>query len=344
MLEGKNIVELSKEILRRAGAKKDYLAPTDELKATSSRTLVLPEGIEYPITSYAHNQISQRLDIPKKYYDRILLKYPQLWAVTVNKLFKKEPERRMIRTLDGQVRAFLSDRYRRLENEDIAEVIIPILMEYSGLIIQSTEITDRRMYISAVYPKLVAEVKPGDIIQAGLQISNSEIGAGTWEASYFSWRLSCSNGMKFKELGIRQAHVGRKVEEEGELSRFYSDETRELDDRAIISKTKDIVKALLDGSSFGVILNKLRQSTEDTVKNIPGTVELIATNYQLSEKESESALENIIREGNLNRYGIANGISFAANESTDYDRMIELQGIGGKIIDLAPEQWSKLKQ
>jgi hypothetical protein len=35
----------------------------------------------------------------------------------------------MLRTLDGQVRAVLSDRYRRLDNFDLAESVLPILQQ-----------------------------------------------------------------------------------------------------------------------------------------------------------------------------------------------------------------------
>ena len=35
----------------------------------------------------------------------------------------------MVRTLDGQVRAVLSDRYRRLDNYDLAENVLPILQQ-----------------------------------------------------------------------------------------------------------------------------------------------------------------------------------------------------------------------
>ncbi|MBL0089244.1 MAG: hypothetical protein IPP44_22195 [Ideonella sp.] len=33
----------------------------------------------------------------------------------------------MVRTLDGQARAFLSDRYRRLDNYDLCEHVLPML-------------------------------------------------------------------------------------------------------------------------------------------------------------------------------------------------------------------------
>ena len=34
----------------------------------------------------------------------------------------------MVRTLDGKARAFLSDRYHRIDNEQIAEAVLPVLL------------------------------------------------------------------------------------------------------------------------------------------------------------------------------------------------------------------------
>jgi len=39
----------------------------------------------------------------------------------------EKPERRMVRTLDGSTRAFLSDRYRPLDNFDLAHEVFHVL-------------------------------------------------------------------------------------------------------------------------------------------------------------------------------------------------------------------------
>jgi len=72
-------------------------------------------------------------------------KHPDVLASTVNALFQREPDQRMIRTLDGRVRAFLSDRYRPLDNDELAEVVFPTLANLDVEIL-SCEITERRLY------------------------------------------------------------------------------------------------------------------------------------------------------------------------------------------------------
>jgi len=48
-----------------------------------------------------------------------------------------------------------------------------------GARIESCELTDTRMYIKVVNERIQTEVVPGDIVQAGILISNSEVGMGS---------------------------------------------------------------------------------------------------------------------------------------------------------------------
>ena len=56
---------------------------------------------------------------------------------------------------------------------------LPILGGLPDIRFESYQITESRMYIKAVNPRLQAEVSPGDIVQAGVIISNSEVGLGS---------------------------------------------------------------------------------------------------------------------------------------------------------------------
>ena len=50
----------------------------------------------------------------------------------VNKLFEREPSMRMVRTLDDRARAFLSDRFRRIDNDLILAKTLPKLANAAG--------------------------------------------------------------------------------------------------------------------------------------------------------------------------------------------------------------------
>ena len=47
----------------------------------------------------------------------------------------------MVRTLDGTARAFLSDRYHRMDDDAFAEVVLPAISETPGAEVESCGIT-----------------------------------------------------------------------------------------------------------------------------------------------------------------------------------------------------------
>ena len=72
-----------------------------------------------------------------------------------------------------EVRAVLSERYRRLDNFDLAESVLPVLQQLPEVRFESVELTETRMYLKCVTPRLEYEMAPGDVVQAGVVISNS---------------------------------------------------------------------------------------------------------------------------------------------------------------------------
>ena len=65
----------------------------------------------------------------------------------------------MVRTLDGRVRAFLSHCYRPLDHHDLAEAVLPSLVN-SKAEVHSCEITPTRMYIKEVVPGIQQTAPP----------------------------------------------------------------------------------------------------------------------------------------------------------------------------------------
>ena len=68
---------------------------------------------------------------------------------------------------------------------------------------ESCQLTDSRMYIKVVNTRLEAEVVPGDIVQSGIIISNSEVGLGSVSIQPLVYRLVCSNGMVVNDAQTR---------------------------------------------------------------------------------------------------------------------------------------------
>ncbi|MBQ1915450.1 MAG: DUF932 domain-containing protein, partial [Selenomonadaceae bacterium] len=186
---------------------------------------------EFCVNDLAHQQISARLGIPYRYYQKMQTEQPRLLDENVNTWFQQTPERRMMRVMGGNVRAFLSDRYRRLDHLELCAAVLPIIHGMKGASIESCEVTETHMYLKVINKRLKAEVTVGDVVQAGFVISNSEVGMGSLKVEPLVYRLVCKNGMICKDFAQKKYHVGRQaggtLEEAYEI---YSDETLKQDD------------------------------------------------------------------------------------------------------------------
>jgi len=279
-------------------------AADGEMRFVDTPRLTL-QGVDdgqFGIKHHAHRQIGQRCEIHAKYYDRMLNDAPALLATNVNHWLSNEPEKRMVRTLDGSARAFLSERYRPLDNMDLAEQVIPAMMD-AGCEVVSCEVTDLRMFIKAVAPRIEGEIKKGDVVQAGLSISNSEVGSGSIRVEPLIYRLICTNGMTVPEHGLKKYHVGRKngdLVEGLNASELFSDETKRADDKALWLKVRDTVRGVLDQVVFNRILDKMRESTEKVIEgDVVKAVEVTKDRLRLTDNERGSVLTHLIQGGDL---------------------------------------------
>lgn len=350
MKQGKSIVELATEIQRQADAKADYVVDTREM-ALDPFTLDLNIGseIKTPLATIAHRQIGTHVGIPAAYYDRMLTQAPALLAGNVNHWWHNQPARRTIRTLDGNTRAYLSDRYRRIDNDEIAEIVLPILLESGDIRVISSEITDRRMYITAVFPKLEREIITkagvGRPVQAGITISNSEIGLGQFNVSPLIYELVCTNGM-ITSHALKKYHVGRRAESEDGSYEIFSDETRKADDKALMLKVRDVVRSSMNEASFAHQVNVLQEATrtEEIIAPV-AAIEVLTKRNKITGEEGNSVLTNLIKGGDLTKYGLAQAVTEVANtDQVSYDRAVELHQLGGSIIDLNRSEWKNIAE
>lgn len=361
MKTGKTLVELATEIERRANSKRDLVANTKNIhmaeRATEAPWLTVGEH-DFGINSIAHDQIAAHTEIPKVYYDKMRAVAPALLTSNVNEWFSRFPAPRMVRVLDGNARAFLSDKFRTdMENEDLANALLPVIADL-GLQVSSCEITDRRMYIKAVDPKVVRELAKtgarfGDgghtIVRTAspaITISNSEVGHGAWSVRGGYYDGFCSNLAFFGERSMRQAHVGGKhTIAEGELYAMLSDRSRRLDSAALYSKLTDVVKGVFDRVMFDQLIDKVEDSHADKITgDVVKVMDVTAKKIGLTETEGKSALRHLIEGGDLSRFGMMNAITRMSADIESYDRATDLEVIGARIIELPKTDWKVLAE
>jgi polyhydroxyalkanoate synthesis regulator phasin len=187
-------------------------------------------------------------------------------------------------------------------------------------------------------------VKRGDTVQAGIVISNSEVGQGSLRVEALDYWLSCTNGMITGEV-VRKAHLGRRNGHDAidDAQEFFRDETRQANDRAFFLSLQDTVGGMFDQRRFNLRLNKYRAASGMAIVNeVPEVVEIVAKRFSLTQDESKSVLSHLIKGGDLSQYGLANAITRAAQDVESYDRSTDMEAIGGDVIALPPSQWHTL--
>lgn len=342
MKQGRTIVQLAQELERQRFARRDYLSDTRNLGITTARgvsKLTLSMGTDtetFVLHELAHKQIADRLQIPQRYYNKMRVEYPDLLDNNINSWFSKTPERRMIRTLDGNVRAFLSDRYRRLDNLELADAVLPIIQEMKSAEVVSSQITDTHMYIKVINKKLKAEVAVGDVVQAGIVISNSEVGLGSLKVEPLLYRLVCKNGLIVKDYAQKRYHVGKQIDSDDSAYEIFSDETLAQDDKAFFMKVQDTVRTAIDEVKFNLSVEKLRAAmSESTGPDPVKTVEVLADQYILNQNERGSILRHFIIGADNSKYGLINAVTRASQDIKDYTRATELERLGGELMTMS---------
>ena len=349
MKRGLSLTELAAKIEANKELKADFVAPAKslimEVQADAAVALTAPGVGSFPILGTAHDQIGTKTGVPAKYYDRMLNEAPDLLAANVNRWLSRDGDRRMLRTLGGDLRAFLSDRYNRVENEEIAEAVLPVLAATPGIEIVASEVTERRMYMLATTGKVQGEVKKGDVVQAGVMISNSEIGYGAVSIRPMVYRLVCLNGMVVPDGKLTARHVGRRVSESEDLNAMFSDETRRADDRALLLKVRDVVRHSLDEAVFNRTVDKMRGLTEGKVEGDPAkAVEVLARKVGANESERGGILRALIEGGDLSAFGLLNAVTYQAHGAENFDRAVEFEQMGGQLLELPKSEWREILQ
>lgn len=349
MKTGKTLQELAVELDRQVKSRKDFIASTDALEAEVEEGRVKLKGFNgggHDLTDYAHGQMAETLSIPKKYYDRMAGAAPDLLAHNINHWLKAEPSRRLVRTLDNRVRAVLSDKYRPLDNFDLAQVTLPIFAE-QGAAVVSSELTERRLYLKATLQTMRAEISTsrtkGDIVEAGIVISNSEVGAGALRVEPMIYRLVCLNGMISSDTRMRKYHVGKSADGDG-VFEYLSTEARAADDKAFWLKVRDVVKGAFNRDLFDALVRKIETAATEEIGavKLEKFVEEVTDRFALPDGTQEGILRHLIEGGNLNKWGAVNALTRAAHDVDDYDLSVEMERAGGKILELSSADWKEI--
>ena len=339
------LIALAEELERQKESRMDVIVPSNGIFAQPTvddveLNFVVPgengdEGKVMPLTDWAHNQVSAKLDIPLKYYRRMREEAPQLLARNINEwlparnkeLMSKPKDRKLLlRTLDGSVRAVLSDRYKIMDNHDLLLRSLEQFREV-GAELHRADLTPNHMYIKATVPHTVEEIRKGDRVIPGVIIQNSEVGAGAFKVLPFMLREICSNGM-IGESTITKIHLG-KQRDTGIIK--FSQETQIAENATLWLQVRDIIRGTFDPVIFKQWVNQLKMGTEVEIEDPVYAVDNVIETFGISDDMKNELLNHFSREGDMTQWGLANAVTRTARDMEDPEKIIEMEVIGGQV-------------
>ena len=360
---------LVQELQRQAATKRDYIAEGEQLRyihdpehgvqvtmaqqASVDSPMFVPP-VRFDIGRVAHDQVAEKMGIPRAYYQRMLTDAGPLLANNVNHWLEADPRKRyMIRTLDGHMRAVLSDRFRVLDNSDLFFNSFEVI-EKVGAEITRADLTDKRFYLRAIHPewreRMPALTKragfhegstsppDADVVVPGVVISNSEVGHGGLQAEQFMLILICKNGM-IGESKLRQVHVGRKQEELG----WMSTEAVTADDKAFWLKVRDLVAATFDRDAFRRSLVALNNTDAVPLDRPLEAVDNVVQAYDLTDADKQAVINKLMAGRSGTAFDLIQAVTSRANDIEDYDEAARLQRVGTDMVGKV-EQLVRVRQ
>lgn len=336
------------EIERQKKSKKDFVGDTRYLSVVDAEGQIClrvdikkasqkDERDLFTFTRTGREQIANTLRIPMTLWDRMEKdpKHRTKLGELATHFMHEEPQDRLVRTLDGKARSFLSPRYRMLDNADLFFVAAGEF-EKVGAEIWDARLSEDGFRLYAVQPGMTARVNDdsdgnkfdaGDEHIAAVAVSNSETGRGRLKVRPCTLVKVCSNWNVWDE-SLSQIHIGRKQEEEG----WISEETQRLEDKVVWAKVKDVVQTAFDKKKFEIVIEKLRGAKADKDPDPVKTVEVAVELTGLPQGSLDAIRAKYLASKDYTRYGIVQAVTFQTHNDASDSEKDAFDDAGAKIL------------
>ncbi|MFO0680529.1 MAG: DUF932 domain-containing protein [Sandaracinus sp.] len=163
----------------------------------------------FPLRELAFSQICGRIGAPPAYIRQLPAK---LQMANMNFGMTREKQSALLRLAGGEVRAVVSDRYAALDDALVLDVVGEVL-DRAGYLAECrvrASAVGAHTLLRITLPAESIAVKVGDLMEYGLDVSNSELGLRSVSVVPLTWRMACTNGLRSarSEAAMRMRHVG----------------------------------------------------------------------------------------------------------------------------------------
>lgn len=290
------------------------------------------------IHPHALNQLAEKFDVPAKYM-RYLSESEWGRDLAVDILSKHKNNiprgRILVRSVGNETRAILSDKYRRLNSNELYKSFITG-SKASGAVVYDAFYSQTKSYINTIIPRVYTIDTPNNgIVHSvfGAKIRNSDYGDGALLVSGTQLNVVCDNGLVTESL-LRQVHLGKRLPD----NINFSNKTYRLDTEAMASAIDDIMREVL---SEDRIIQTATTIKEASAKIIDVKKEVVKLNKLGITKDETSMIETKLLANNPEdgvvgqptMWKLSQAITSVANDIGE-ERKHELDMLAGKLINL----------
>jgi hypothetical protein len=291
-------------------------------------------GEPQAIHRHALGQIAGKAGIPASYLS--VLASGDLWQkqlasrILEDHFHKGMPDARfLLRSASGQLRGFLSDRFRRLDSRPLLEAFAGACQQIGAVPVDG-QVLDTRVALKALLP-MVFEPVANEVLCLGVEWGNSDYGAARHTVRAFILRLWCLNGATM-ENALAQVHIGRQLGDDIEFSR----RTYDLDTRASVSALKDVVQNVLGPAKVNALLQGIRAADEKKIewKSLRTGLAKRLLKEELRAAEAAFESQDVINlPPGQSAWRASNAISWIAGQAKEPERRLELERLAGEVLN-----------
>jgi hypothetical protein len=346
-----NLKELYDELATLEKDKEDFVVPGKMLAMKDGRLVLLKGGeVDKSILSPSevfHEQLSERLLIPKAYYDRMRNTNSPLLDANVNSWLGRSEKNYLLRTYGGgrlSARAILSDRHHMLDNLLVLREMLKAIddLGYTNSIeIKQASLTERRMYVELTCPQVQMEatellkmyrpaLTAGTGVVSGFMMQNSEVGKGAYQLTPRAVILACTNGLIKPDAALRKIHLGVKLNDG--LDMTGSKEIREANITLIREQIHFAIKTFLSDNYLRSLVQYYENMALGQIQApVNKLCRVVADNFGWSEDDADNLLMKFMQGGDMRRIGIYNSITEIA-QGFEPDEKYQAEAAGWEVL------------
>ncbi|MEU8278386.1 DUF932 domain-containing protein [Microbispora bryophytorum] len=313
-------------------------------------------GLYLP-TEICDQGLADKLGIPLPYLRRLRAHQPALYEANINTWLRSDDRRFLLRGLRGTgdapgvARAFLSDRYKIIDNLDVLMAALDgVRLAGVDIDIDGCDLTERRMYVrvvceqvAALAPELLKNYRSpftgaagadNPLVFAGFVISNSETGCGAFTITPRLLVQVCRNGMTINADAHRHVHLGGRLDDGGGAVRWSSD-TQDKNLQLITAQTRDAITTFLDTDYLTAKIRELTAAAGAEIADPDKTIQAVTTKLRFTDDQQREILRHFIRGGDLTAGGVMHAVTSVAQTIDDADTAHEMEAQALRALHLA---------